>query len=494
MPHPPFISLDENSDVPIYRQIYETIRRSILEGKFYPGRSLPPSRLLAKQLSVARMTVINAYDQLIAEGYIESKKGSGTFVASHLPEDFLNAEQPQKQKSRAETAERNIKLSSFGTHLAKQEVTFMRRYTTPSLVPFRNGVPAIDEFPFETWAKISQKHLKSASFKMFSYGDVHGFEPLREAIALHLSATRGVNCTAGQIIITNGTQQTLDLIGSVFLSKTAEVCLEDPSYFGARDIFSAIGAKIVPVSIDAEGFNLEEAKTKSRNPRLIYVTPSHQYPLGVTMSLARRMNLLEWARETESFIVEDDYDSEYRYTGRPLASLQGLDRNNRVIYIGTFSKTVFPALRLGFLVAPEDLIEIFASAKALRDWHSPNIDQAVLAEFITDGHFTKHIRKMRGLYEERQQILLEEAEKHLRGMLELTPSTAGMHLIGWLPEDLNDRRIFQAGLENNLQLAPISASCLNAKLRGGIFLGYTAFQAAQIREGIKKLQQILSKK
>lgn len=483
--------LEEKSDVPLYRQIYEKIRRAILEGKINAGKVLPPTRNLAKQLSVARMTVINAYEQLIAEGYLESKKGAGTFVAARLPEDFLNAVQPQKQ-NQTETA-RNLKLSDFGNFLANQEVTFLRRYSVPKPIPFRHGVPAIDEFPIEIWSKILQKQTKSASFKMFSYGDVCGFEPLREAIAAHLSTSRGVNCTAEQIIITSGTQQTLDLIGSVFISKKDEVCLEDPSYFGARDVFSGFGANLIPVPVDEEGFNLEEAKIKSREPRLIYLTPSHQYPLGVTMSLTRRMNLLEWARETESFIIEDDYDSEYRYSGRPLASLQGLDRNNRVIYIGTFSKTVFPALRLGFLVAPTDLIDVLGSAKALRDWHSPQIEQAVLAEFIAEGHFAKHIRKMRNLYEERQKILIKEVEENLHGLLEISPSSAGMHLIGWLPEGINDREVFIKGLENNLQVAPISASCIEQKLCGGLFLGYTAFDERQIKQGVEKLKEILRK-
>lgn len=487
----PFILLDENSDTPIYRQIYESVRQAILTGKLQPKTQLPATRLLAKQFGVARMTIINAYEQLFAEGYLEGKMGSGTFVAAHLPEEFLNAKQYQKQKKQTETVERIIKLSDFGAHLAKNGESMMRRYNTIHIFPFRHGIPAIDLFPFDIWSKILQKQLKSAHSKMFSYGDVQGFEPLREAIASHLFLTRGVNCTAEQIIITNGTQQTLDLIGSIFLEKNDEVCLEDPSYFGCRDIFSAMGAKLIPVSVDEDGFKVDEAKNKSRKPRLVYVTPSHQYPLGVTMSLARRMNLLEWAKEAEIFIIEDDYDSEYRYAGRPLASLQGLDRNGWVIYVGTFSKTVFPALRLGFLVAPKDLITTFVTAKALRDWHSPNIDQAVLAEFIADGHFAKHLRKMRGIYEKRQQVLVEEAEKHLTGMLEISPSTSGMHLIGWLPEGVDDKQIFREAREHNLQLAPLSAGCLNPLPRSGLLLGYTAFDEVQIKNGVKKMKEVL---
>ena len=489
----PFIMLDESSNVPLYRQIYESIRQAILNGELQPKSQLPATRALAKKFGVARMTVITAYEQLFAEGYLESKTGSGTFVAALLPEDFLYAELPKRRKKQTESAERAIKLSNFGKHLAQNSATILRRYTTLNVIPFRHGIPAINEFPFDVWTKISNKQLKSAHSKMFGYGNAAGFDPLREAISTHLSLSRGVNCAAEQIIITNGTQQSLDLISSIFISKNDEVCLEDPSYFGARDIFSAIGAKIVAIPIDAEGFDLSSAQKLSRKPRLIYVTPSHQYPLGVTMSLARRMNLLEWARETESFIIEDDYDSEYRYAGRPLASLQGLDRNGRVIYIGTFSKTVFPALRLGFLVAPKDLIDIFTSAKALRDWHSPQLDQAVLAEFITDGHFAKHLRKMRGLYENRQEILVEESKKNLGGMLEVAPASLGMHLIGWLPEGVDDMPIFiEALLKHNLQIAPISASCINQTLRGGFFLGYTAFDGRQIKDGVKKMKEILS--
>jgi GntR family transcriptional regulator/MocR family aminotransferase len=487
----PFILLDEKSEIPLYRQIYESIRQAILNGSLQPKTQLPASRVFARKLGVARMTIINAYEQLFAEGYLEGKIGSGTFVAARLPEEFLNAEPPKRGKT--ETARRVFNLTDFGQHLSKNREMILNRYRTAEILPFRHGIPAIDKFPFDIWWKITQKHSRSIRFPMLSYGNAAGFEPLREAISAHLSITRGVNCTPQQIIITSGTQQTLDLISSIFLAKNDEVCLEDPGYFGARDIFSAIGAKIIPVPIDDEGFIVAEAKKKSRRPRLIYVTPSHQYPLGVTMTLARRMNLLEWAKETESFIVEDDYDSEYRYAGRPLASLQGLDRNGRVFYVGTFSKTVFPALRLGFLVAPKDLTDIFVAAKALRDWHSPQLDQAVLADFIADGHFAKHLRKMRGLYEDRQQILVQEVNNQLNGLLEVSPSTSGMHLIGWLPEGVDDKPFFRAGLKRNLITIPISASCIAQNLRGGLFLGYTAFDESQIKEGVKVMSEMLSK-
>lgn len=491
MPPPPFIMLEESSGLPLYRQIYDTIRRSILSGRFYSTMPLPASRVLAKQLRVSRMTVINAYDQLLAEGYIESRRGAGTFVAAHLPEEFLQASSADRQENQAESFPRRLKFSAYGKHLAQNSRTVLQHHGATSFVPFQQGVPAVDKFPFDVWARIAQKWQKNPPARMLGYNHSNGFAPLREAIAAHLASTRGVQCSPEQVIITNGTQQGLDLIGRIFLEKTDEVWIEDPCYPGARDIFAASGATLVPVPVDGEGFDLREARKKSRRARLVYITPSHQYPLGITMSLTRRMNLLEWARETDSFIVEDDYNSEYRYAGRPLASLQGLDRDGRVIYLGTFSKTIFPALRLGCLVVPPDLTEIFAAARALTDLHSPVIDQAILAEFIAERHFSRHVRRMRGIYEERQQILVSEAKKYLAGRLEVSPAEAGMHLIGWLPEGVSDREVSRRAMEANLKISPISTLCVNETLRGGLFLGYTAFDEKQIKQGVKKLARVL---
>lgn len=493
MPYPPFIMLEENSDQPLYRQIYETIRRAILSGKFYPTMPLPASRLLAKQLRVARMTVINAYDQLLAEGYLESKTGAGTFVAAHLPEEFLQASGVASSGKQEKSAPRKINFSAYGKHLVKDGAAILRHHGASSFVPFQQGVPAVDKFPFDIWTRIAQKWLKKPPASLLGYNHPAGFKPLREAVAAHLESVRGLRCTAEQVIITNGTQQALDLIGRIFLEKTDEVWIEDPCYLGASDIFASTGAKLVPVPVDSEGFDLREAQKKSRRAQMVYVTPSHQYPLGVTMSLARRMNLLEWARETGSFIVEDDYNSEFRYAGRPLASLQGLDRDGRVIYLGTFSKTIFPALRLGCLVVPPDLTEVFAAARALTDYHSPLIEQAILAEFIAERHFARHLRRMRGIYEERQQILVAEAKTHLRGRLEISPAEAGMHLIGWLSEGVSDREVAGLAAEAELKIFPISALCVDETLRGGLILGYTAFDEKQIKQGVQKLARVLDK-
>ncbi|HEY6189573.1 MAG TPA: PLP-dependent aminotransferase family protein [Pyrinomonadaceae bacterium] len=492
MPYPPFITLDEKSDVPFYRQIYETIRRSILSGGLPSSSQLPASRLLAKQLGVSRMTIVNAYEQLLAEGYLEGRMGAGTFVAAHLPEEFLQASGFKRLQLQEKPSTRKVILSEYGSRVAQGSKTILQHHGATALVPFQHGVAAMDEFPFGVWAKIAQKWQKRPPASVLSYGEAGGFQPLREAVAAHLAAARGVRCTPEQIIITNGTQQALDLIGRIFLSKSVDVCLEDPGYLGARDIFNATGARIVPVPVDDEGFDLQTARKRSPKARLIYVTPSHQFPLGVTMSLARRLSLLEWARERDAIIIEDDYNSEYRYSGRPLASLQGLDMDGRVIYVGTFSKTIFPALRLGYLVAPPDLIEVFAAARALTDLHSPVIEQAVLAEFIAERHFARHIRRMRGMYQERQRTLVEEARKNLESMLEVTSAKAGMHLIGWLPRGVSDQEVSRRAAEAGLNLAPVSAYCLNQKLRGGLLLGYTAYDEKHIRQGIKKLARVLT--
>jgi GntR family transcriptional regulator/MocR family aminotransferase len=486
-----FIQLDEkNSAGPLYRQIYEAIRRAILSGELQTSRALPPTRALAKQLGVARTTVINAYEQLLAEGYLEGRTGAGTFVAAQLPDELLQTSRFERRDGRAKSPPRKMQLSAYGDNLIRRQSAILRNHSPTLLLPFQHGVAALDLFPFEVWAKIAQRWQRKPPASILGYGHPVGFQPLREAVVAHLTAARGVRCAAEQVIITNGAQQALDLIGRIFLAEGDDVWLEDPCYFGAHDIFCAMGAKIIPVPIDGEGFDLQEAEKRSRKARLVYVTPSHHYPLGVTMSLARRLKLLEWARTTDSFIVEDDYNSEYRYAGRPLAALQGLDRDGRVIYLGTFSKTVFPALRLGCLIAPPDLVDVFAAARALTGLHSPALDQVILAEFIDAGHFARHIRRMRGVYQERQQCLVEEARKHLDGALDVTPAAAGMHLIGWLPDGVSDKEISSRAQEKNLKITPLSDYCIRQKLRGGLFLGYTSFDEKQTKQGVKKLAQV----
>ena len=491
MPHPPFIILDENSKVPLYRQIYAKIRRSILSGEFHAGRQLPASRDLAMQLSISRMTVLNAYDQLIAEGYIETKTGAGTFVAAHLPEEFLTAPKVRRQENEREILPRKLNLSSFAKRVSKESSLILRYNQITPPVPFQHGLAAVEEFPFEVWTKLSNKSYRTLKRQNFGYGEPAGLYLLREAIAAHLKSVRAVNCSPEQVIITTGAQQAFDFIGRVFLETGAEVLIENPCYFGVKQSFQTFGAKFVPVEVDAEGFNIQKVSPKNERARLAYVTPSHQFPLGVMMTLTRRMQLLEWAKKHEAWIIEDDYDSEFRYTGRPLPSLQGLDQNGRVLYVGTFSKTVFPALRLGCLVVPEDLIEIFTSLRAVSGSQSPLTDQATLAEFISEGHFTRHIRRMRRLYEERQNTLVSEIKKHLSGKLEVKSLVSGMHVIGWLPEGADDTKIVERAAEAGIRTAAVSNHSLTERKRPGLILGYTAINEKQIKSGVGKLAEVL---
>jgi GntR family transcriptional regulator/MocR family aminotransferase len=486
----PFILIDDNNAaIPFYRQIYASIRAAILKGELSAKTRLPSTRDLASQLSVSRITVVNAYEQLFAEGYLEGKTGSGTFVAATLPDDFLRTEKTN-QKRIAAKRKSVLNLSPFGENLLMKELETSRQQSSVKYLPFQNGLTAIDQFPFEIWAKIAAKFQKNPPLSLLIYGDSQGYFPLREAIANHLKSARGVNCTAEQIVITAGAQQALDLTARIFLSENDSVLVENPCYIEARNSFLATKAKVQTVEVDEEGLNVAKIP-KNATAKLIYVTPSHQYPLGVTMSLSRRLALLEWAKQQNAWIIEDDYNSEFRYSGRPLASLQGLDKTGQVIYVGTFSKTVFPSLRIGCVVLPPQLVEIFTAARALNDVHSSTIEQAILAEFISEGHFARHIRRMRTLYETRQQILVGECQKHLTNLLEIEKADAGMHLVGWLPENIEDEPIALKAREKGLIVSPISRYSNPKFKRGGLILGYTAFDERRIKEGVQILKGCL---
>jgi len=490
----PFIMLDDKqSSQPLQRQIYEGLRLAILKGDFKSGARLPATRPLAVELGISRMTVVNAYEQLFAEGYLESKTGAGTFVASELPETLLHTPENKTQSAnKVADAPRPLNISAHGRWLAETryaDVLVVERAS--KFLPFQHGLPAVEEFPFEIWSRIAQKWQKNPRREVLGYGEPAGFRPLREAIAAHLKSTRGVNCDYSQVIITSGAQQGLTLAAKIFLDAGDEVWIENPCYSGARAALLSVGANLVPVPVDADGFDLQAALAKSKIAKIACVTPSHQYPLGVTMNLSRRLSLLEWARQSEAWIIEDDYNSEYRYGGRPLAAMQGLDRDGRVIYLGTFSKTIFPSLRLGCLVAPKDLAEIFTLARSLNDLHSPLIDQAILADFITEGHFARHLRRMRKLYAERQKILVEEARKELKGLLKLEKSDAGMHLVGWLADGISAEAVSEKAALENLRVLPVAAHGFHLESCNGLILGYTSFNQQQIKEGIKKLARIL---
>ena len=359
---------------------------------------------------------------------------------------------------------------------------------------FRPGIPALDAFPVDVWSRLAARAWRSATRGWLAYaGDAAGHPPLREAIAAYLRESRAVTCHADQVIVVAGAQQALSLAAQVLLDPGETILVENPGYGAARTAFAAAGLRMTPVPLDKDGLAIDTGERLAPGARAAYVTPSHQYPIGVTMSLTRRLELLQWARRRQAWIIEDDYDSEYRYDGRPLASLQGLDTDGRVLYIGTFSKVLCPSLRLGYLVVPPALVEPFVHARSVIDRHSPTVDQVVLARFMTEGHFARHIRRTRQLYRERQETFVRTARRVLGGALDVAPHPAGLHLMGWLDAGRDDRAIAALGATHGLDLSPLSAYCIGAPARPGLVLGYASCDVGAIRAGIRVLGEVLRK-
>ncbi len=484
------INLDPKLKIPLYKQLYKQLRKAILEKRFKGDQKMPGTRTLASALGISRNTVNLAYEQLIIEGYLKGVTGAGTFVTGELPDEVLIPKQ-------SETPNQKDNIRKFHLHKLDDEVLFFSKKNSlqENILPFRSGIPAVSEFPFETWTKITNLVLRNMNSSYLGYGDAAGYKPLRIAIASYLRTYRAVRCNDEQVIIVNGSQQALHLICKTLLQNSSKVWMEDPGYPGARISFLSSGAKIYPVPVNEEGLDLNYAIKNYPAPEIIYTTPSHQYPLGYTMSIAKRLKLLEWANKQETWLIEDDYDSEYRYTGNPLPSVQGLDSGGCVIYAGTFSKVLFPGLRIGYVVLPSaGITEQFIAAKAITDRQSSIIEQVVLARFIEEGHFTRHIRKMRMLYKQRQDYFISEINKELEPLLKINPSGAGMHLIGWLPKNFDDADISKRAKQNMLYVNPLSYYKIKFSLPPGLILGYTAFDEKTIRNGVQKLAKSLVKK
>lgn len=477
-------SVSRKTGASLFQQIYEGLRQVILSNRLRAGVRLPSTRLLAKELKVSRNTVMAVYDQLIAEGYLQGKARAGTFVAENLPVELLatrKAKKPAKSIVSRQIARRAQVFS-------QTSFWFTPIHNAPRA--FQMGFSAIDEFPIEIWARITSRKLRTMPRKRLDYCETTGYPPLREEIAKYLTTSRGVRCEAGQVIIVAGSQQGLDLIARILLDEGDEAWIEDPKYNGAEGALLGAGAKLIHVPLDSEGLNIKQGDQLSKKPRLAYITPSHQFPLGVVMSLSRRLELLEWANKNSAWIVEDDYDSELRYAGKPLMTLQGLDDDNRVIYVGTFSKVLFPSLRLGYLVVPPDLVEDFTNALSLIMFHAPVIEQIVLTDFIREGHFGRHIRRMRNLYAERQKVLRNAVSQDLGEFLEAEKDGAGMHLVAWLKKGLNDQEIAKKALEYGVYAPPLSFYCTNTQLRNAVLLGYTGISPAEILMGVQRLRKM----
>ena len=478
---PAELTLDGSSAVSLYRQLYGQLRVAILEGRLRPGAKLPSTRNLAEELAIARNTVMSAYEQLLAEGYLEGETGSGTYVARTLPDAILQAPAlrwpAQEKRSRAQ-------LSQRGQSLGRSRMSV--RYSDPPK-PFRPGIPALDHFPFALWSRLLAKYWRREPAGLLPYTDPAGYKPLRDAIAQYVTVTRAVRCDPEQVVIVSGAQQALDLAARLLLDSGDEIWMEDPGYTGARAAFVAAGVKPVAVPIDDDGLDIGAGERLAPKARLAYVTPSHQYPAGVVMSLSRRLELLRWAERRRSWILEDDYDSEYRYASRPVASLQGLDKTGAVIYCGTFSKVLFPSLRLGYMIVPARLVDAFRNAKAVVDRHCPTVEQAVLAELLAEGHLARHICRMRVLYLERKNVLLECLHRELAGAVEVRSHEAGMHVVGWLEKGRRDSIVSQRAQELGVEAPALTAYRYSPGGRGGLILGYAAYSEQQIRDAVKKL-------
>lgn len=459
-------------------QVCAAIRQALHGGHLQHDERLPSSRQLALDLGVSRVTVEGAYGQLEAEGYLRRQVGGGTFVALASARKAILA--PKAKPAPARLSGRGAAIVAGGG---------CRDTRVPQA--FSGASPDLDAFPLETWHKLGNRLSRRGGRDLLGFGDPQGFAPLRNAVAHYLNQSRGVHCSAEQILILTSSQQALTLIATLLLDEGDAAWVEDPCYEGARTAFASVGARLVPVTVDTDGMDIGLAPPGPA-PRLIYLTPSHQYPTGASLSLARRMDMLELARDRGAWIVEDDYDSEFHYDGRPLPSLQGLDRHERVLYVGTFSKVLFPALRLAYLVLPPSLVEAFTLARTVQDGHTTQWTQAVTTAFIEDGHFAAHLRQMRQLYRSRRDLLREELDKRTRGWLEVLPTSGGLKMAVHLPpgkEEVYTRRAAQLGIAtpglSKLYLGPA---------RDGWLLGFSALDNAAIRHGALQLARVAEAK
>jgi len=479
----PVIALDRATDKPLHRQIYEGFRKAILERRLRPLQQIPSTRALASDLGISRIPILEAYSQLLAEGFLESRVGAGTFISSQLAAQ-LGANQGSSGVARVGVeSTRPVSRASRALRLKIEPWTYGQG-------AFAIGQVATDQFPTDTWVRLVARHSRHVSGEALHFSDPRGSPDLRAAIADYLGTARGVNCDAEQVIVIGGSQEALDISARVLLDPESSVWLEEPGYNLARHALALPGCNLVPVPVDREGLNVATGIKLCPTARAAYVTPSHQFPLGVTMSAARRIQLLNWAQTNGAWIIEDDYDSEYRYGGTPIASLQGLDANSRVIYIGTFSKILFPSLRVGYLVVPKDLIDRFVAMRVAMSIYPPYMTQAVLTDFINQGHFSRHIRRTRLVYAERRARLTECLESEFGSELSVLEGESGMNLVVTLPEHARDVELARRAATRGLWLWPLSPYYLGQPYKGFV-LGFGNVQVSDMPAAVRRMSQVL---
>ncbi|HTE47516.1 MAG TPA: PLP-dependent aminotransferase family protein [Gemmatimonadaceae bacterium] len=456
-------------------EIYRQLRRAIIDGRLRPGDPLPPTRELAQRLHVSRTTVTGAYDRLAGESFVTSRIGAGTFVSEQV------ARVPRETK-------KHRTGGMLRPPAIWDSIDLFAPFARPAQFDFRTGLPDASLFPHEIWRRAMMAALRGEAMSRGMYGDPAGHRGLREAIARHIGVSRGVEASADDVTITSGTQQAVDVVARVMLAPGDRVAVEDPGYVPIRRLLTSLGARVHGVPLDGSGLIVDALP---RNIRVVYVTPSHQYPLGVAMSLSRRIELLDWAEHNDAAIIEDDYDSEFRFEGRPIEPLQTLDTRGRVIYVGSFSKTLLPSMRLGFVVAPPTLRSAIHKAKQLTDWHTSMLAQGAMAQFIDDGGFARHIRKMGNVYRVRHEMVTNAVSGELSEYLEIIPSAAGLHVAAVaLHASANKiRTVVRRASENGVEVQELAQFAVDQPTRPGLALGYGAISTTQIGEGVRRLRR-----
>lgn len=470
----------------LFQWLYDEVRSAILDGRLKRGMRLPSTRELALRYRVSRGTVVAAFEQLQSEGYLEGKVGAGTHVNTQLPEDLLHAKGSNKKEEAQKT--HVLCVSQYARRLPAAP-----KIAAQPARAFRAATPALDAFPLALWAQISARRLRRVTRSFLTDADPAGYRPLREAISNYLGIARGARCMPEQVIIVAGIQQGLDLSARLTVDPGDPVWVEDPCFFGVPAMFRALGAKVVPVPVDRYGLDVAEGRRRCGCAKLVYVTPAHQFPLGAIMPLERRLSLLNWAHRCGSLIFEDDYDSEYRYSGHPIPTLQGLDQGGSVVLAGSFSKLLFPSLRLGYLVVPQALVDKFAAVKYIMDRHSVVFDQAILCDFINEGHFGRHIRRMREIYAHRFEVLRKEVQSRLGDRLRLPNTEAGVQVVGWLGDGLDAQAVAKTAIEFQVEVIPVERFVIKTRVPQGLLLGFGAVGAAELLRGVDGLARATEK-
>lgn len=470
----------------IKEQFYVSLKELILNGQLKPGSKIPSSRALSEMMSISRNSILSGLERLIDEGYLITKKGSGTYVTKTIPDEVI-----QVTSLSAHKKINNERIDNdINPHTGVLKKVWDR--TTPhsgNNMRFNIGIGCTDLFPYELWGRLLGRIWRQFRHQDWNLNEPLGYKPLRSAICEYVRTTRGVNCSDEQIMIVNGTQQAINLAAQVVLQKGDEVWLDEPGYDGALGAFTSMGATVRPVVSDEDGMDISYGITHWPSAKMIFTSPSHQFPLGGTLSLSRRMALLDWASKNNMWIFEDDYNSEFRYTGQPIQALQGLDKQQRVIYAGSFSKMMFPGFHLGFLVIPQSLVESFKIAKYYADTRTPYLEQTILSAFISEGHYARHVRRIRKACYERQQVMIEAIELYLPAVMSAKPSDSGIHIVCWLSEGIDESYMIGQCRKVGLGAQPLSRYCQTPHTRQAILLGFAAHSPAEIVDGVKKLAQ-----